>query len=385
MKTTTALAVLTAAALVRAAAPPAPSGLQLVFTSDAHYGIRRAAFRGHANVDARTVNQALVASINTLATTAFPTDGGNRAGLPVGPVDAIVEGGDVANRAEVVDGVAIQSAAESWREFVDDYQHGLALNDASGHRAPLFVIPGNHDASNAVGFYKPMSPTTDPSSVDGMYRLMVQPPAAPARFDYDRERVLTSRDLRGIHLAFVHVWPDSRGRAWLENDLAGVTAQTPVFLFSHDGPDADSRHFLNPAAPGTFDASLGFENLLSDVFADGTSKDATATTERAAFERFAAAHRNLVAYFHGHSNSNQFYEWTGPQRHVALHTFRVDSPMKGAVSGRDETKLSFQVVTVSADRRTLTVRECFWNVHPEAPTLTWGASVTESITPGGEE
>jgi hypothetical protein len=70
---------------------------------------------------------------------------------------------------------------------------------------------------------------------------------------------------------------------------------------------------------------------------------------------------------------------------VVLHTFRVDSPMKGAVSGRDETKLSFQVATVSADRRTLTVRECFWNAHPEAPSLTWGASVTESITPGGEK
>jgi hypothetical protein len=384
MKTTTALAVLTAAALVAAPAPPA-TGLQFVFTSDAHYGIRRATFRGRTDVDARAVNQALVASINALAATTFPADGGNRAGLSVGPVDAVVEGGDVANRAEVIDGVAIQSAAASWRNFIDDYQKGLTLTDADGRRAPLFVIPGNHDASNAVGFYKPMSPVTDPSSVDGIYRLMVQRPAAPARFDYDRERVLTSRDLRGVHFAFVHVWPDSRGRVWLENDLAGVTAQTPVFLFSHDGPDADSRHFLNPAAPGTFDASLGFENLLSDVFADGTSKEAAATAERAAFERFAAAHRNLVAYFHGHSNSNQFYEWTGPLGNVVLHTFRVDSPMKGAVSGRDETKLSFQVATVSADRRTLTVRECFWNAHPEAPSLTWGASVTESITPGGEK
>jgi len=134
-----------------------------------------------------------------------------------------------------------------------------------------------------------------------------------------------------------------------------------------------------------FDAARGFENLLTDVFADGPTKESAASIEREALERFVAAHPNIVGYFHGNSNWNEFYDWKGPHGLVSLHTFRVDSPMKGALSAKDETKLSFQVATVSADRRTVTVRECFWNEHPDAPSLTWGASVTQSMTPGGEK
>jgi hypothetical protein len=361
--------------------PPSPGGLQFVFTSDAHYGIRRPAFRGQANVEARAVNEALVASINGLASATFPADAGNRAAEAVGPIDAVIEGGDVANREEIIDGTQVQNAAQSWREFLDDYDHGLRLKDKSGRRSALFVIPGNHEASNAIGFYKPMSPASDPSALEGIYRLMMRPGRLPAHFDYNRERVLTSRDLGGVHLAFVHIWPDSHGRAWLERDLAHVAADTPVFLFAHDEPDVESKHFLNPAAPGAFDASRGFENLLSDVFADGPTKESDAVAERSALERFVAAHSNVVAYFHGNSNWNQFYDWPGPHGTVALHTFRVDSPMKGAVSSRDETKLSFQVVTVSLAAHSVTVRECLWNAHPEAPSLTWGASATVSITP----
>jgi hypothetical protein len=371
------LALLTVAP---SAARPASSGLQFVFTSDAHYGIRRASFRGHEKVSARIVNQALVASINLLGSAAFPADGGNRAGEAIGPIDAVIEGGDVANREEVIDGEQVQSAAQSWREFLEDYD-GLRVTDASGRRSPLLVIPGNHDASNAIGFYKPMSPASDPSAMEGIYRLMMRPAPVPPHFDYDQERVLTSRDIGGVHLAFVHIWPDSHGRAWLEQDLARLPASAPAFVFAHEGPDVESRHFLNPATPGTLDASRGFENLLSDVFADGPTKDTEAIAEREALERFVAAHADLVAYFHGHSNSNQFYEWNGPHGTVALPTFRVDSPMKGSISSRDETKLSFQIVTVSLAARTVTVRECFWNAHPDAPSLTWGASTTVSIAP----
>ncbi len=379
----TPAAVVGLALLILAPSPRriASSDLQFVFTSDAHYGIRRASFRGRDNVDARAVNQALVASINGLAAAVFPADGGNRAGEAVGAVDAVIEGGDVANREEVLDGVQVQPAAQSWREFLEDYDVGLRIADAAGRRSALLVIPGNHEASNAVGFYKPMSPALDPSAMEGIYRLMMRPARMPARFDYDRERVLTSRDIGGVHLSFVHIWPDSHGRAWLARDLAHVPASTPVFVFAHDEPDVESKHFLNPAAPGAFDASRGFENLLSDVFADGPTKGSEAVAEREALEHFVAAHPGLVAYFHGNSNWNQFYEWNGPRGTVALHTFRVDSPMKGAVSSRDETRLSFQVVTVSLAARTVTVRECLWNAHPEAPSLTWGASATVSISP----
>jgi hypothetical protein len=63
-----------------------------------------------------------------------------------------------------------------------------------------------------------------------------------------------------------------------------------------------------------------------------------------------------------------------------LHTFRVDSPMKGAVSGDDETRLSFQVAAIEPATRMLTVRECLWNADPPRPSLTWGESRTVPLT-----
>jgi hypothetical protein len=57
--------------------------------------------------------------------------------------------------------------------------------------------------------------------------------------------------------------------------------------------------------------------------------------------------------------------------------------MKGAVSGRDETKLSFQVATLDMAARTMTVRECLWNADPAHHTspLAWGASTTVALSP----
>ena len=77
------------------------------------------------------------------------------------------------------------------------------------------------------------------------------------------------------------------------------------------------------------------------------------------------------------------YDWNGPGRSARLHTIRVDSPMKGAVSSIDETKLSFEVVTIDSLTRTMTVRECLWNAdpaHADAP-VQWGESVTLTLDP----
>jgi len=52
--------------------------VQFIVTADSHYGIARAGFRGHVNVNAKTVNEALVASMNRAPETTFPTDGGLR-------------------------------------------------------------------------------------------------------------------------------------------------------------------------------------------------------------------------------------------------------------------------------------------------------------------
>jgi len=51
-----------------------------------------------------------------------------------------------------------------------------------------------------------------------------------------------------------------------------------------------------------------------------------------------------VAYFHGHFQLTEFYTWKGPDNDIALNTFRSDSPMKGKFSGKDETKLAFQLI-----------------------------------------
>ncbi len=109
--------LLVGAALLAQPAPPRT--IEFIFTSDAHYGLTRPAFRGGANVDAHVVNAAMVARMNALAD----------------PVDFIVEAGDIANREETtgsVTGGAIQPAAASWAQFKTDYIDGLALHDRAG-------------------------------------------------------------------------------------------------------------------------------------------------------------------------------------------------------------------------------------------------------------
>ena len=361
-----------------------PAEVQFIFTSDSHYGITRPSFRGAANVDAHTVNAAMVAGINQLAHAVFPSDGGLRAAGPVGPVDFLVDGGDIANREEVAGDTAIQSAAASWSQFRTDYLNGLTLLDHAGRRTPVYAVPGNHDASNAVGYYKPMAPAVDKTSIAEIYNLMMKPatPKTPATYDYAADKILVSRDAGGIHFIWLTIWPDSKIRAWMEKDLETVSNSTPVILFAHVSPDPDPKMFRNPNGKHDINPNDKFENLLSDTFTGGTV-EATPIAEAQAWEGFLRKHPNITAYFHGHSNWNQFYDWTGPNHTVVLHAFRADSPMKGHFSGMDETKLSFQIATIDTVSRTMTVREVLWNAnpqHPEAP-KSWGASTTVALAP----
>lgn len=373
-------------ATVAPAPPPAlPTRIQFVFTSDAHYGITRAAFRGCAGAPARTVNQALVTRINRLATTTFPRDGGLGSGAAVGAVDFIVEGGDVANRSEVTPDGPVQSASDSWAQFVEDYFGGLKLRDSQGRGAPLYVVPGNHEASNAIGFYRAMSPVTDARALIGIFNRMLMPaePKTTATFNYATDRVQWSRDAGGVHFMFLSIWPDSAARTWMARDLGRLNPSTPVIVFTHDQPDAEAKHFRNPNPPFDINPTDKFENLLSDQLADGATTAAESTVEQAALEHFLARHPNVTAYFHGNSNWNQFYDWTGPRHSIALHTFRVDSPMKGAVSGQDERRLSYQIATIDPASRTMTVREVLWNAQPDSPSapLAWGGSTTVALAP----
>src|SRR5262245_10340300 len=176
-----------------------PVQVQFIFTADSHYGLTRA-FRGAADVDAHVVNAAMIAKINRMPDFTFPADGGLRSAQPVGSIDFVVDGGDITNRAEMTAEVAIQSASASWTQFRQDYINGLTLMNPARQKVPSYVLPGNHDASNAIGSYKPMTPRTDSTSMVQIYNLMVAPstPRAASSYDYDRDKIFVSHEAGGI-------------------------------------------------------------------------------------------------------------------------------------------------------------------------------------------
>ena len=102
--------------------------------------------------------------------------------------------------------------------------------------------------------------------------------------------------------------------------------------------------------------------------------------EHRELEAFLAAHPAIRAYFHGHENYNEFYDWQGPDYTISLPTFRVDSPMKGDVSAGNETELSFLLITADTDTDSMTVREVLWNTDA-SDTITWGQTRTVSLAP----
>jgi hypothetical protein len=356
--------------------------INMVFTSDAHFGITRDKFRGDTVVIGDKVNTAMVSQMNTMAGVTLPADGGVNGGKIVGAVDYLVETGDIANRMEV----PIQSAATSWQQFETDYMHGIKLKGHDGKPAQFLVVPGNHDISNAVGFYKPMKPLTDPSAMVSIYNLMLHPktPMTNAAYSYAKDKINYSRNIKGIHMVFITLWPDSAERMWIQKDLDTVAATTPVFIFTHDQPTCEAKHFTNPVAPFNINADAKFENLTAEHYKEGTKAkgdNATTAIEERGWVKFLKAHPNIKAYFHGNSNWNEFYTYKGPDNDVSLSTFRVDSPMKGKYSSKDETLLSFQLISIDTRAQTLTVRECLWNTQPGNPAqkVVIGKSVTVSV------
>jgi len=356
--------------------------IQMVFTSDAHFGITREKFRGDTSVAGYVVNKALVSQINTVPSLTLPADGGVDAGNLVKTVDYVIEGGDIANRMEI----PIQSAAASWAQFETDYIHGLKLSGNDSKPAKLLMIPGNHDISNAIGYAKPMNPLTDPTSMVNIYNLMLQPkkPMTNTVYNYTTDKINYSRNIKGIHLMFITLWPDSAERIWMQKDLDTVAQNTPVIIFTHDEPTCEAKHFTNPLPPHNMTAKNKFQNLVMENYKEGdkAEKDSAATDiEQRGFVKFLKAHPNIKAYFHGNSNWNQFYVYKGPDNDVKLNVFRVDSPMKGEYSSKDETLLSFQLISLDPATQTLTVRECLWNTKPADPSqkIVFGKSSTVSL------
>lgn len=373
--------------VVHASRPaPARQPVTFVFTSDVHYGLNRSYFRGAVNVEARVVNAAMVRKINALPAATLPADGGCRSGQPVGPIAFVVVTGDITNRQELYP-LHIQSAAVSWDQFETGFIRLLALRDAAGKATPLLLVPGNHDVSNAIGSPSRLVPATDATAMVEIYNRMMHPavPRTKDTYHYATDKISYSLDLAGAHLVFLTMWPDRVARAWIERDLQGVPAATPVFLFCHDQPDIEAKHLTNPNGDHGINSHDRFENLVADSCADGSTIKADTLVEQRALAAFLKAHRNIVGYFHGNANWQEFYTWKGPDADLALNVFRVDSPIKGRESGKNESRLSFQVVTYDVAARTLTARECRWNslgaADRDAAPVGWGASRTVSLAP----
>jgi hypothetical protein len=347
----------------------------LVFTSDAHFGLRRAHFRGADSVDALVVNAALVDAVNRLPVLALPADGGVSAGVPIGRIEALIHGGDIANRAEG----GVQPAAKSWQQFLAVYRDGLRITDRSGAPSALWPLVGNHDASNAIGFYRPLAPGADPASWLGIYNMTMRPAArlTAARFTATRDRVHFVRDVGGVHFLFLHIWPDSAERAWIARELSRIPATMPVVLFTHDQPVVEAKHFVNPNGTGDINERDKFENLLTERLRSGLSTESPTIVEQRALATFIRRYPNIRGYFHGNSNAHEFYDWTGPDGDIHLPVFRVDSPMKGAKSASDEQLLSFMVISISADGARLTARECRYNSGAGA--ISWGETRTVAL------
>jgi hypothetical protein len=154
----------------------------------------------------------------------------------------------------------------------------------------------------------------------------------------------------------------------------------PVLLFTHSMPAVDGRFFTNPNGRHTINDSDRFENLLTEQFKDGAHAGQPALIEQRSLAAFLKSHPAIKAWFHGHSNYNEFYDWHGPEGDLTLPCFRVDSPMKGKLSSKDETRLSFQFIAIDSRNKTMTVRECLWNTSPDHPSrLCWGQKRTISL------
>ena len=375
---------LAVAGALRASEPAtgAAAPVTFVFTSDVHFGINRGKFRGLANVEARVVSAAMVDAINGLPAAVLPNDGGVRAGRAVGPVDFVAITGDLTNRQERLP-LKIQSASASWAQFEPIFFGGLKVPDASGRPAPLLLVPGNHDVSNAIGSPTKLLPETDATPMAEMFNRMMRPakPRTKDSYRYAKDKIIFSREFGGAHCVFLTMWPDSGARAWIDSDLRNVPPTTPVFLFCHDQPDLEAKHLTNPNGSHGINGHDKFENVVSDIFTGGKTVEGETTNEQRALVAFLKKHRNIVGYFHGNANWNEFYTGKGPDGDVALSTFRADSPMKGKDSGKDETKLSFQVVVFDVAAKKLTSRECLWNAAARAGSIAWGSSTTVSLAP----
>lgn len=353
--------------------------LNFIFCSDVHYGTKRE-FRGERNETADSVNRAMIATFRMLEGTPLPEDGGVAAGKIFGTPAFVACTGDITNRMEG----GVQTAAESWRQFCRDWSTYCDIppvseedDDVSVSRTqgdiPLYLVPGNHDVSNATGYPLPLDPERDASSLTGIWNhnMAVAPDdsVSVSGFDYGLHKIHYSFVRDSIRFVFMGMWPDSVMRTWFDRETAS-DEDIPVFIFTHDPPQANAKHFTNPNGSHDINAVDKFQNLLSDT-CSVNAVGMKAVGNWRVLERFLHERPSVKAWFHGDENYNEFYTWNGPDGSIALPVFRVDSPMRSFYSSSDETILSFIAVSIDPVRHLLTARECLWNTW-KCPGIVWG-------------
>jgi hypothetical protein len=382
--------------------------VQFIILSDVHFGyIRKFPVPSASTTkDALTINQAMAASVNLVSGMSIPNDGGVGAGTTVGPIDLVAVTGDMANRDESGDGVAaesanqVQNATASWGNFNATYLTGLTLKNPANANTPFLLSPGNHDISNSIGQQFIIPANIDDDSMRQL--LAIAQGTAPitagtytqAFFQQENasgafvNKPNYSMDIGGIHFVSISAWPDSGSRKWIDANLAAVPLTTPVILFTHCYPDVDpkllappsttSPYSTIPGAPTAIGAANDYEAVVSDVIDSTEFATSTSTNvEQTAMANWIKSHPNIVAYFHGHTNFNEMYQFVGPNHDIKLNCFRIDSPMKGQLSAGasgKETLLSFQLATVNTTTWQMTVREIRWYPTPVFSTDTTTAN-----------
>ena len=331
--------------------------INFIFTSDVHFGLIKEEFRGRQKVPAVGINKAMMQAMNNLSTNSSTIAG----------IDALIITGDIANRMEN----GVQSATESWKQFKEVFIDSNHLRKANGTKSELFVVPGNHDMSNAIGFHRIMEPKKDPASMIGIYNLMF-PKKQVTKFDSILTRIHYSRDIKGVHFIFLSLYPDSAERVWMEKDLKNIAKTTPVLLFAHSIPDVEPRFFQNPNGIHDINEEDKFENLVPERYKDGKDVKGETTIEQNEFAEFITKHPNIKVYFHGHENWTDYYQYTGPNNKINLTCIRTDSPMKGRISLKDEKKLAFELVSINTNTGMLTVKEVLWNANQNSNEVKWG-------------
>lgn len=335
--------------------------LNFIFCSDLHYGIQRN-FRGK-KAEASQVNQELFKAFQLLPYTKLPSDGGVKEGEVCGTPEFIICTGDIANRMQK----NANKAAESWKQFEQEW--------ISQTNIPIYLVPGNHDISNAIGHPKGLDFPKDATSALQIFnRTMHSPsPRTAQTFDYSTDKVHYSLMVNNLRFIFLGIWPDQTMRQWMDS-LFIKDNHTPTLIFTHDPVETEAKHFTNPNPPYDINSKDKFENLLADTCCVNNVKEKPLSNWHE-LEVYFQRNPQIKAYFHGDYNYNEFYDWHGTDGTICLPVFRVDSPMKGAISSKDESLLSFIIVSVDFSQCILTARECLWNKNGKT-SISWGENRT---------